>query len=155
MKKVNLASLIVFLNQINDLDPSVLPALIAYRVPCNKEVGEHPTIQTGKTKDGYEVGILGILNGLFGVNEDGWGYIAAHYKDKELKEIERFAILEPQPKPFTEAGFESLVDKASHPCEPDRQLESYRHFPALCLHHTASGASSSTGCSGNRGRSLS
>jgi hypothetical protein len=96
MKKVSLPFVIGFLNKINDLDPSVLPALIAYRVPCNEELGEHPTVQTGKTEDGYEVGILGILNGLFGVKKDGWDYIAAHYKDKEFKEIERFAILEPQ-----------------------------------------------------------
>ena len=107
--KVSLAFLIDFLNQVNDIDPSVLPALIAYRVPCNEELGEHLTIQTGKTDDGYEVGILGILNGLFGVQDDGWGYIAAHYKDKELKEIEHFAILIPQPKPLTEAKFESPV----------------------------------------------
>jgi hypothetical protein len=96
MKKVSLPFVIDFLNKINDLDPSVLPALIAYRVPCNEELGEHPTVQTGKTEDGYEVGILGILNGLFGVKKDGWDYIAAYYKDKEFKEIERFAILEPQ-----------------------------------------------------------
>lgn len=47
MKKVSLPSVIDFLNQINDLDHSVLPALIACRVPCNKEFAAHPTVQVG------------------------------------------------------------------------------------------------------------
>jgi hypothetical protein len=85
--------IIALLNEINELDPSVLPALIEHRVPCNQKLADHPTVQVGKTSDGYEVGLLGILNGLCGVKEDSTGYIGARYKDEELNCIERFELL--------------------------------------------------------------
>lgn len=69
------------LNEIFEQDPEVLHKLVNYRVPCNEVLAEHPSVQVGYKEDdpekGYEVGFLGILNGIFGVKEDGYGYIAA------------------------------------------------------------------------------
>lgn len=119
------------LNRIHRLDPTVLPQLIEFRVPCNEALADDPTVQvqareicpscrgTLWTEDenweperpwngersigeglipcgacneggwsvdpkepgmdpGYEVGLLGIINGLFGVRwEDGPGFIGA------------------------------------------------------------------------------
>lgn len=74
------------LNRIHAADPSVLPALIAHRVPCNRAVADDPTVQVGKidgTDDEWEVGLLGIVNGLYGVQgPKGVGFIAAHYDDE-------------------------------------------------------------------------
>ena len=68
------------LNRIHEADPSVLPALIGYRVPCNQELAKDPTVQVGAPPGSpggpYEVGLLGIINGLFGVDEQSWGFIA-------------------------------------------------------------------------------
>lgn len=72
---------IAVLNRIHAADPSVLPALIAHRVPCNETVADDPTVQVGKQGDGWEVGLLGIVNGFFGVDERTWGFIAAVYDD--------------------------------------------------------------------------
>lgn len=96
------------LNEINAADPSVLPALIAYRVPCNTELANHPTVQVGYiggqnpfTVDEelaiiqgpgphFEVGLLGIINGLFGTDERSWGFIYMH--QREDGSIEKFSV---------------------------------------------------------------
>jgi len=85
--KEKLENVITVLNEINKLDPTVLLALISYRVPCNQALADHPTVQVGKSElgDYFEVGLLGILNGLFGVKEDGYGYIAAEFDGDTLK----------------------------------------------------------------------
>lgn len=71
--------LVNYLNHLNDVDPVALHQLINNRVPCNKGLQDHPTVQV--SVDG--VGLLGILNGLIGycgnydqlivmeVNDDG------------------------------------------------------------------------------------
>lgn len=66
-----------FLNKILKLDPSVINQLFNYRVLCNNNITNHPTIQveSNEIDEKDYVGILGILNGLFGVNEKNRGYI--------------------------------------------------------------------------------
>lgn len=66
-----------FLNDLVELDRPAIAALIANRIPCNQLLADHPTVQVAATAGGYHVGLLGILNGLCGVMEDGYGYIAA------------------------------------------------------------------------------
>jgi len=76
------------LNRIHKTDPTVLPELIFHRVQCNKALADDETVQVGKKEwvveeeDTYEVGILGIINGLFGVDEKSWGFIYANFDDK-------------------------------------------------------------------------
>lgn len=62
---------IKFLNELLELDRPAIAALIANRVPCNEALGMHPTVQVGAQHGGYHVGLLGILNGYFGVFDDG------------------------------------------------------------------------------------
>ncbi len=72
------------LNRVHQADPSVLPALIDHRVPCNLAVADDPTVQVGKIKgtEQWEVGLLGIVNGLYGVQgPKAVGFIAAEYDD--------------------------------------------------------------------------
>jgi hypothetical protein len=68
---------IEFLNGLLKTDPKALRALIDFRTPCNEKMAQHPTVQVhADTKNGpYKVGILGLLNGMFGVDEAGWGPI--------------------------------------------------------------------------------
>jgi hypothetical protein len=64
------------LNRIHEADPSVLPQLIDFRVPCNDAIVNDSTVQVALVDDEYRVGLLGIINGLFGVRwEDGPGFI--------------------------------------------------------------------------------
>lgn len=65
------------LNEINALDPTVMPKLIEYRVECNEVLANHPTVQVGNYH-GFEgapfhVGLLGIINGILG--DGGYGPI--------------------------------------------------------------------------------
>ena len=48
----------------------------------------------------YEVGILGLLNGLFGVDEKQWGAIAAEMDPSG--HVRRFVVREPWKGVFTE-----------------------------------------------------
>lgn len=92
------------LNRLHAADPTVLPALIAHRVPCNEAAADDPTVQVGHIDDdrtkGCEVGLLGIVNGLFGVQgPKAVGFICAHYDDDH--ELTHFAwnVL-PEPAPL-------------------------------------------------------
>lgn len=61
---------IEILNSVVKADAKAFAKLIEYRVPCNRELAEHPTVQVSGESDKPTVGILGILNGLFGTYED-------------------------------------------------------------------------------------
>ena len=66
-----------FLNNLLKIDPVSIGNIFGFRVPCNKDLADHPTVQVGCEKDFCQVGIVGILNGLFGVHEkSGWGCIS-------------------------------------------------------------------------------
>jgi len=97
------------LNEILMLDKKAIESLISNRVECNEALADHPTVQVGaimnKTSScgkseymgseitGYNVGLLGIINGLFGVDENKCGYIAARYNDDgNLICFERFKV---------------------------------------------------------------
>jgi hypothetical protein len=59
--------------------------LINVHVACNQAMADHPTVQVAQLEDGtFAVGLLGILNGLFGADENGQGYIAAGHDEEEL-----------------------------------------------------------------------
>lgn len=68
------------LNEALALDSDAMNKLIHHREPCNKALAEHPTIQVG-AMNGSEisVGIVGLLNGMFGYANDGIGAISAEY----------------------------------------------------------------------------
>jgi len=94
--------LIAFLNSLVAIDPYALAELLCIRVPCNRALAEHPTVQamafgdsscTFIAPDTYRVGVLGILNGFCGVIDNGphksWGPINAIYGDGVLLRFER------------------------------------------------------------------
>jgi len=71
---------VAFLNDAFESDPKAMAALVDARVPCNDRMASHPTIQVQENEDKTcSVGLLGILNGLFGINHDGRGHIEAVY----------------------------------------------------------------------------
>ena len=72
---------IAYLNSLVDLDRGAISALIENRVPANDELADHPTCQVQMGPDGPVVGLLGVINGLFGVDEHGYGAIAACFEE--------------------------------------------------------------------------
>ena len=69
-----------YLNDIMSCDAEALERLIEHREPCNDALAFHPTVQSSGQEGAYKVGLLGILNGLFGVDSNDWGPIAAAYE---------------------------------------------------------------------------
>jgi len=75
-KRVTPAQVAAYLNQLIIADPAAMKALALHRVPCNKELADHPDVQVHSDGAAYSVGLIGILNGMFGTFEDGWGTLA-------------------------------------------------------------------------------
>lgn len=78
-------SAVRILNNALKADPVAINKLFSWqnRIPCNEELAKHKTIQVNRL-DGEEkkwnIGLLGLLNGLFGSNPvSGVGKIAATY----------------------------------------------------------------------------
>ncbi len=72
-----------YLNDLLDHDRPAIAALVVNRVPCNEELADHPTCQAGQQHGGYYFGFLGVLNGLCGVDEMGFGPVIAVFDDPE------------------------------------------------------------------------
>jgi len=71
---------VAFLNEALKTDPDAMNRLFEKKALCNKAMVDHPTIQVDCEEPGFpKFGVLGLLNGLFGVDDDGWGAIAAVY----------------------------------------------------------------------------
>jgi len=83
-KQVNIDDVISLLNDALKLDPKAITNLVGQRVVCNKKLAKHPTVQVGVVDNNYQVGLLGILNGLFGVDEKGYGAIIADFDNDDI-----------------------------------------------------------------------
>lgn len=92
---INIYEVVEFLNELLVIDKKAINNLFSTRFECNEKLAAHPTVQAGYNKEiNYsDVGILGILNGLFGANENGWGAIAMII-DGDQNNITSFSILE-------------------------------------------------------------
>ena len=62
-----------FLNEMVELDHSAMMGLINARVPAGKGLVDHLTVQVGMRNPDNQatLGLLGLLNGMFGVFDDG------------------------------------------------------------------------------------
>ncbi len=89
-KPVSPDRVIDLLNELVKLDPEAAHALMEYRVPCNEALGDHPSIQVVQGESGLVVGLLGVLNGFFGADEEGWGTICGVYDDGDDGKLLRF-----------------------------------------------------------------
>lgn len=78
---------VAYLNELIELDRPAMAALIANRVPCNRALANHPTVQVGQRHGGFSVGMLGVLNGLFGVDEDDWDFITFVFEGGNLQKV--------------------------------------------------------------------
>lgn len=88
-EQVSIDEVIELLNELIALDKPAIAAVLANRVPCNEALAEHPTVQVSTQNDGYHVGLLGIINGMFGVDERGSGFICYEFEDGNLIRFKR------------------------------------------------------------------
>ncbi len=85
MKRVvTVEKAVKILNEALEADPVAMNALFNKRVPCNKELGDHKTIQIAKSGvyglDFESLGAIGIINGIFGIDDESYGAITVRYE---------------------------------------------------------------------------
>ena len=89
-ESVTLKETVDFLNSLIKVDSSAINSLFSTRISCNEDLADHETVQVMARGEFFQVGMIGILNGLFGIDEHGWGHISADYDDGK---ITKFNIL--------------------------------------------------------------
>jgi hypothetical protein len=87
-----------YFNQLLKVDKPAVAAMFANRVPCNKAMADHPTVQVTAQHGGYHVGLIGILNGLCGVRDDGMGRLCLVWKEVDAGEEPELVGLALTPK---------------------------------------------------------
>ena len=92
---------VTFLNELVAMDEHFVRMLVNTRVPCNQAIADHPTVQVGDRTESnklllgdalerpWAAGFLGVLNGFFGIDENGWGFIYMEV-DQDSGEVKRF-----------------------------------------------------------------
>jgi len=71
-KSITPQEVVDFLNSLMDVDPVAMHKLVFSHKKCNDDLADHPTVQVEESATGQcSVGLMGILNGLFGVYDDG------------------------------------------------------------------------------------
>lgn len=85
-EKVSVDDVCNLLNELLELDPICTHSLLLNRSICNNAVAEHSTIQVQQNaRDLFpSVGLIGFLNGLFGVRVDGMGPICVEMDDGKI-----------------------------------------------------------------------
>lgn len=87
-ESITVGQAIDFLNQLLHIDRNAINLLfLGHRVECNEELAKHQSVQVFKDENQnpikYEVGILGIINGFFGADQEGTGQIAALFSQEQ------------------------------------------------------------------------
>ena len=69
---LEITTVVDYLNSIYKADPAAVHALVCNRVPCNRNITEHPHAVVESIKvlpgDTDAIGILGVINGLLTSN---------------------------------------------------------------------------------------
>lgn len=79
-KSVTPGGVVRLLNDMLKIDKDAVTALCSQRIDCNRELADHPTVQVWGMDGECKVGLIGILNGIFGIAKDGSGAIAADFE---------------------------------------------------------------------------
>ena len=87
---VSADDVIRYLNELVEIDPLAIRALMCTRIPCNEALANHPTVQVSEWPEGCHVGVIGIINGLFGTDEEGRGGIGWRFAENEGEPLLRF-----------------------------------------------------------------
>jgi hypothetical protein len=76
-------------NELLKLDSQAVNDLVNSRVKCNGAVADHPFVQVQQLPGAEfpSVGIIGVINGLFGIQANGMGVFCANIDDKTNKVI--------------------------------------------------------------------
>ena len=83
------------LNRAIKTDPAAIRRLFKVQIPCSDDLADDPDVQVKIEGDEYFIRPLGLINGLFGAAEDGFGKIVAICSD-ETGEFQKFVKYDPK-----------------------------------------------------------
>jgi hypothetical protein len=83
-QSITVDEVIAYLNELNILDPQAIYNLFNHREACYDNFDLYPSILTLYKGGQSHLGILGIMNGMFGLNAEGKGQITALIGDCEI-----------------------------------------------------------------------
>ena len=86
--------IVMLLNDALRLDPEGMQSMCWFRIVCNPALANHPTIQSTSIGVQYQIGMLGLLNGIVGTNPDGVGMILAKVHDSDSRKLVEFFVHE-------------------------------------------------------------
>ena len=75
--QISIAEALRVLNELVKIDPEAMKELVELRVECNETMANFYGVQVLADGEKYKVGLLGVLNALFGESETGFGIISA------------------------------------------------------------------------------
>lgn len=87
-ESITIDEMIDYLNELIEKDSSIRH-LLDIRIHCNEETYNHPTVQVGPHGNIYMVGFIGIINGMFGVYDNGMGPIAVEMDNGQIIKFSR------------------------------------------------------------------
>jgi len=93
---MTVGAVIDFLNSLLLIDRGAVTELVGARVLCNDSMANHPSVQVSADPNGKNaaVGFLGVLNGIFGADYEGWGQIMIEFDD-DTNLIQKFVKTSP------------------------------------------------------------
>lgn len=84
------------LNELLRTDEQAITALVEHRVTANAALADHPTAQVMVRDHGPRIGpcigMLGVINAIFGADENGYGYIGVEHDGRRVL---RFVRVQP------------------------------------------------------------
>lgn len=88
-ESVTIDEVIELLNDALKADNNTITRLFLYRVECNERLANHETIQVGLSDSSYKIGLLGLLNGMFGIDENGYGAIMMIIEEGKITKFKK------------------------------------------------------------------
>ena len=86
-KSISPEEVVNFLNDLLKDDRIAITTLFSLRTSCNEKMAKHPSVQVmgsgPKDELRYFVGLIGIINGMFGTDKHRWGCIAMDIEETE------------------------------------------------------------------------
>ena len=77
-----------FLNEMLALDYDMIHKMVVDKVECKRELVDHPTVIVSLRNGKSKVGLVGILNGMFGLRWDSRGPLSYYIKDGKIIRFE-------------------------------------------------------------------
>ena len=95
MKSITPDEAISVLNRLHQKDFWAIQRLFEHRVECNEDLALDETCQVKQESDGkYTIGLMGIINAIFGIDEEKCGFISYSIDPGEDRFIQKFQRFE-------------------------------------------------------------